>query len=903
MSRSAAWVLFASAVTLIAALLGAVAVSEDSEASSATVYGSPDVGAEKIVFDAGEGTGGYTQYVLKGEENSFYFPSAYTAPGSGCTPITWGDRVLIGWHVRGESGVYSAGAECTDIGSRTYTAVWGNENMSVYNSMVEIGSSVNLSFTMSDDGWKDLMQEWYKVSNGSSDFKWTLYMFHSASQKAMDTDYSDKALKADWLTASVTWSGTTATMRLSGTPDHVGTYMADIVERSSGNEVFLFWSVYDPDTDPSNLRHCVLDNKDANGTCVGPYGTAMRLPDSSNPWQKGWSTTVNGAKALYPLGGAMTILNADRAIEVANYTSKEIASTGLVGVVAYNANGGSSNGQIAALTATDGCYTLAGSDLVSKPGFVCIGWNETGSVYSPVYPFGHLYDIDGRKYVEMRAVWADPADAGTVTFHNPGDAVQDSSFTVYSGYTYVLPTNGFALSGYVFKGWSETRCDPGEGTAIDSDTVEITGSRDYYAVFEKSAPASFTVHYDANGGTGTMDDQEEDPDSVPYGVVLKDSAFSRSGYAFLGWSDSSTAESPSFLAGDEYTVTVGGSVTLYAVWTKVTDSKVSYSVVYTGEGTRVAGLPDPDLLTGTPVSYKVVKSYSYVSNGETETVESELPTGCITMKELYALRTVAVPAEYNAEIETASVYGFEYTVSSDAPVRAGCTFEGWSTVQGGKADIAAGTRMFLIVSYDEIPGSFAGELDLHAVWSGEPASDAKECTVVLKWYKGTLRTDTVLSGERIALPDVSRDGYAFIGWLTDDGTRWSSNSAVTGDMTLTASFVKVFHLEIDGTSVRPVLDVEASSAKVSYSDGFETTYYGSIGAHEVAVGSSGYVTVEVPSSDGKLTATCPYSVSEGGTDPEPEPEPVKPWYEDRNVQALMAIVGIIVVILVARRFL
>lgn len=88
------------------------------------------------------------------------------------------------------------------------------------------------------------------------------------------------------------------------------------------------------------------------------------------------------------------------------------------------------------------------------------------------------------------------------------------------------------------------------------------------------ALASYTVSYNANGGSGAPVSQIK-----YYGktLTLSSTIPTRTGYTFKGWSASSTATSASWSAGGSYTDNV--SRTLYAVWEAVT-----YTVSYNANG-------------------------------------------------------------------------------------------------------------------------------------------------------------------------------------------------------------------------------------------------------------------------------------------------------------------------------
>ena len=69
-----------------------------------------------------------------------------------------------------------------------------------------------------------------------------------------------------------------------------------------------------------------------------------------------------------------------------------------------------------------------------------------------------------------------------------------------------------------------------------------------------------TISFDANGGQGSMDSVEVEPNSS---VTLPECTFTRTGYEFAGWALSSTGV---VVYSDEQTITPTASMTLYAVW-------------------------------------------------------------------------------------------------------------------------------------------------------------------------------------------------------------------------------------------------------------------------------------------------------------------------------------------------
>ena len=146
-----------------------------------------------------------------------------------------------------------------------------------------------------------------------------------------------------------------------------------------------------------------------------------------------------------------------------------------------------------------------------------------------------------------------------------------------------LPACTFALPGYTFTGWS-TQSDGGT-SYDDKATVGNLATTDDETVklYAQWKPISYTVAFNANGGMGSMVNQEFAFDKAR---SLTENTFERRGYTFTGWStqmsaadtytgEESTDESASntYKDGEEVsnlTETNGAVVTLYAQWKRDT---------------------------------------------------------------------------------------------------------------------------------------------------------------------------------------------------------------------------------------------------------------------------------------------------------------------------------------------
>ncbi|MBE6518269.1 MAG: hypothetical protein E7Z70_01825 [Thermoplasmata archaeon] len=812
---------------LAATMLSVCLIPGESDASYSITYGSDSVGAEKIVFDSNGGSGGYAQYVLNG--NQTFFPTEYKESGlsnSTYSQILKDGYVLLGWSESRTSSIpqYYPGQSNTVTSDRTFYAVWQDLT---YDCIERFGGSSDdldceaqhilttrngsVTLTVNDEtGSYALMRS--AIERGT--MRYILTVTHDGQSVSSTANDRNTTISADWVTLSISNSGT---FGFSGTPASVGVYCIQVEMLTKGlggsygdlEDLFCRWyvSVADSGSDSSNIMHATYEGEDIG---YGPFHTAVKLPDSVSLRQKGWNVTVDGSPAIFPVGGSYTLVKKETVLSVSEYTFDEVSAAGIAGVIAYNANGGSYTGAFAELVPIDGYQGLKSGSIVSKEGYDFLGWNPTGSPDNPIFPIGYLYDIvDG--YTELKAVWVQsPTSTFKVHMENPSDGNQNSSFDAVAGYRYMLPVHGFEVSGYDFIGWSGTKHAMGTGSADLDESFTADGSCTYYAVY-RPLTYSFSIHYEGGAGSGQMPDQTAESTSVPYYMTILGSVFTLDGYEFIGWAQSKFADCPSFQEGDAYRFTESGTVTLYAVWKERID------------------IPD------TTEDMKYLYTLLFVANGQDAT---NIPSG-----------TYRITSE-----TTESFY-----VPSTAPQREGYRFMGWSETATGLALYEPGAKITLRID----GGQTSATLTLYAVWeSSNPHSgDGTEHTVTFVGESGTLRTSTVRSGNSVGqISAPAKEGFAFLGWYRDS-SKWDFASPVTSDMTLTAMYLKVFHLEPDGCNVKVVMDCSASSVSVAFSDGFSASYDSTaIPGHEVPAGT-GSVSVTAVTDSGTYSAVCHYTAN------------------------------------------
>ena len=120
-------------------------------------------------------------------------------------------------------------------------------------------------------------------------------------------------------------------------------------------------------------------------------------------------------------------------------------------------------------------------------------------------------------------------------------------------------------TGYTFVGWSESK-SAGSAEYISGGKFSKNANTTLYAVWKIN---TYTVKYDLNGGTGSIASQTK-----TYGtdLTLTSSVPTRTGYTFVGWSESKSAESAEYISGGKFSK--NADTTLYAVW-KVSTPKIA----------------------------------------------------------------------------------------------------------------------------------------------------------------------------------------------------------------------------------------------------------------------------------------------------------------------------------------
>lgn len=254
--------------------------------------------------------------------------------------------------------------------------------------------------------------------------------------------------------------------------------------------------------------------------------TANALAAPTGKVFAGWNTAADGSgtayadQASFPFAADAT-LYAQWGIPITMSCSQDTVLSGAV------------PGDVILLTLDSGCAALP------QPGGHWEYWNLNGRV-SPTYDATQ----SGFLSAPSSGVHANYSYASDWWVHNPGPLVSKLLATDGGG-------NALANGSVVMS------LDNTDGSALPGNA----NARGLALVYR----SSYSVTFDANGGTGSMTAQ-----SASSATALTSNGFTRSGYTFAGWNTQQGGGGTSYANGASFPFT--SAATLYAQWTAAPSS-------------------------------------------------------------------------------------------------------------------------------------------------------------------------------------------------------------------------------------------------------------------------------------------------------------------------------------------
>ena len=533
--------------------------------------------------------------------------------------------------------------------------------------------------------------------------------------------------------------------------------------------------------------------------------------------------------------------------------------------VAFDANGGT--GDMTSQTFVYDTEDTLSANVFTREGYTFAGWAKepkaTAADYDDQATVSNLA-IGGS--VTLYAVWK-PVSYLVAFDGNGAQGTMEAQNAVYDA-DVVLKQNSYEKTGYHFTGWATT-ADAASAEYQDQASVKNLAAAEgatvtLYAVW---AANTYKIAFYPNGGQGTMAGQELTYDQGP--VALSKNSFSRTGYSFLGWATTSSAEKPEYTEEQKVENLVteqNGVLTLYAVW-KAESYTVSFDTNQ-GSGTSVPGTPTKTSITVTygtaygelptvsRTGYSFAGWYTQASGGTEIRKDTEVRITADTTlyahwtAEKYTVSFDSNPGDGSSEPTTADDIEVTYDDTySNLPTvsRTGYSFAGWYMAGSDGTEVKDSDRVTLTENQT-----------LYAHWTADSYTVTFDANQGSFANGDTSTSSTQTYDSAYELPaDPSRSGYSFAGWYTSSaaGTQVTSGTNVTtaGDHTLYARWNAV---------VTNNISVKVGGVTLTYSGA--PVYAKTDAAGNVTTGSAEDYTIKL--ENGVLTlkgATITYAPSSG----------------------------------------
>ncbi len=437
---------------------------------------------------------------------------------------------------------------------------------------------------------------------------------------------------------------------------------------------------------------------------------------------------------------------------------------------------GATSGATAPFSAVIGRLSTLPENGFVRPGWTFAGWatNATGlAVWQPGDTVYLNLATEAGTAVTLYAAWAGASFTVAFDANAAGAAGTMPPQAFVYGTPQPLRANAFRLDGHSFAGWSAT--PDGLVAYTDGQSVANLGTEagETVTLYARWTAGTFTVSFDANGGTGEMPDQ-----TFTWGLSqpLSASAFSLAGSSFAGWARSPTGAP---LYGDRQSVSnlaeVGSGVRLYASWTQN-----GYAVRFNPNGGAgamdgqdfVAGQAQNLLPNAFSLAGHAFAGWSLAPGGPVRYADRELVANLGTNGSTVDLHAVWTPVPYSVGFNPnggtgwmepqAFVYGASAPLSGCGYALHGHSFSGWALSPTGPAVYADGATVSNLAS------TAGATVHLHATWSPNAYSvrfnkNATDATGSMPDERFTYGAAQALTSNAFARTD-----YTFAGWATNE---------------------------------------------------------------------------------------------------------------------------------------
>ena len=521
--------------------------------------------------------------------------------------------------------------------------------------------------------------------------------------------------------------------------------------------------------------------------------------------------------------------------------------------VRYNKNASGATGTMSNTSLSYGVPKELSAVQYEYTGYHFVGWAtepDGSAVYTDGQTVLNLSSVDG-SIVDLYAVW----DINTYTMKFDGNGatdgvVYDQTYTY--GQSHIAPVSSYARTGYINQhGWAITAdgvVTYAEGVTIPDLTLEHDAVITVYAVW---MPITYTVRYNANGGSGNMADTV-----LHYGEIkaLTLNAFTNTGMQFAGWTLSPSSMVMSYEDQQEVTnlaTTDGAVINLYAMWAANT-----YYVAYSKNSPQATGTMEKSTFhyginqSLRPNAFErtgyIFMGWAATAEGDVVYADEEVVSNLCAIEE----GTITIfakwqPIEYTVKYnrngapgeamgDTHFYYDEVKALTFNSYSKTGYHFVGWAIEEEGEMAYTNGQEVGNLTTTN------GDEIELFALWqantytvtyngNGATGGSTHSTAHVYDTY-GALATNGFV-----------KEGYRFSKWKASNNTTYNENEWVM-NMTSTNNAT----IELSAVWIKNVttITVTNSSSIVAPKTDFKIKY--AFGATEVAINDVEFIIVEAP---------------------------------------------------------
>gem|GEM_PF-4172220 len=355
-------------------------------------------------------------------------------------------------------------------------------------------------------------------------------------------------------------------------------------------------------------------------------------------------------------------------------------------------------------------------------------------------------------------------------------------------------TDIYKMEGFHIASWNTKADGTGTDYLPDQMVSDLAGPNEMITVYAQWKRDTYTVRFNANGGTGSMAPQTM---TLGTAAALNANVFTRTGYSFAGWSTQEFEDEPGTDYADKAEVLDlckwnGESIMLYARWKAHTytikfnanggtgtmaEKKMTYSkfAVLTANAFTRKGY------TFTGWNTRADGSGTFYDDTEAVNNLTGKDSAAVTLYAQWKVNSYTIKFSANGGTGTMAAkkmtYGKSAALTANAFTRKGYTFTGWNTKADGSGKTYANKA-----AVKNLKSANGTSITLYAQW--------KAHTYTIKFNAnggtGTMAAKEMTYGKSAALTAnaFKRKGYTFTGWNTkaDGSGKDYANKAVVKNL-------------------------------------------------------------------------------------------------------------------------